>query len=101
MPCRNMKVSDRHPLQADFHSQCRGGACHNVFIRLEVLTTEILLILFHQVDNKPDSALNESCDFWKSFIMVLRSRISTRQELVWENPIRPIKRDTRKTCHGY
>ncbi len=67
----------------------------------EYVTTEIPLILFHQVDNKPDSTLDESCDFWKSFFMVLRSRISTRQKLVWDNPIRPTKRDTRKACHRY
>jgi hypothetical protein len=61
---RDMEVPDGMPRHLDTHSKAVRDTAYDCLVRDESLVPVIGLVLFHQVDNSPDAAFDESTDLF-------------------------------------
>jgi hypothetical protein len=89
---RDVEIPNRMPRHSDAHSKAFRNGTEEFLVRDESFVSIVGLVLFHQVDNPSDAAVDESTDLFLGFLSVLGARVRVCQEVVRDDPIGPVKR---------
>ncbi len=89
---RDVEIPDRMPRNLDGHSKAFRDSVDEFLVRDESFVPIVGLVLFHQVNDSSDPAIDESADLFLSFLTVLGAGIRACQKVVRDDPIGAIKR---------